>query len=303
LIKLFVLPGIAVLMAYSQFLLHRITYFGGMEYSALSILNSLTSCLSGCSEGTYLSYLLTVAVSVTLFAEAWLLLKERNDLGVFFIAVSAVCILHFTLAKFRFAHFRHFMSLYPFMIMLISHTLGRLLRGGPSGKTVSVVLIALIIAGNTWHAVNFLKTGRGRYMEALSFIYSHSDSRPITVASAHDFRNPLLLAFYNRMVPDRKGLTYYSPSSKLDLQTLIPKQFLEDMADGKVSLAYITRETLIKNGPEWFIVDTPEKDPNISPVIKLDNLVDYEFVKCFPYSGELSGSHWLLYRRRTLGSP
>jgi hypothetical protein len=298
LLKLFALPGFTIIMAYSQFLLHPITYFGGTEYSALSIANSLTSCLSGCFEGTNLSYLLMIGLSIILLLEACLLLRGRNDLGIFFLAVLTACTLHFALAKFRFAHFRHFMSLYPFMIILISHTLSRLLRGGMRGKVVSAALIALIIAGNTWHTVNFLKAGRGNYAEALSFIYGHSDSRPITIASAHDFRNPLMLAFYNRMIPDQRELIYYSPANKLDLQALIPKQFLEDMVEGKVRMAYISKDELIKDGPDWFILDTPEKDPGISPLIRLDNLVDYDFVRLFPYSGELSGSHWILYKKR-----
>lgn len=56
--------------------------------------------------------------------------------------------------------------------------------------------------------MEFLKNGRGHYLDAVMYLAEHTKDKIITVGSDHDFRNEMVLSFYAKYLPSGKEIVY-----------------------------------------------------------------------------------------------
>ena len=155
-----------------------------------------------------------------------------------------------------------FICFYPFLIILLAHGLSRL---NASLKWIVIILISLIFIGNILSYINFIKFGRGHYLQALNYMYDHSRSLPIAVAGDQDFQVATLLNFY----------TIFKPEAKID---------------------YITHPQTKGHSPEWYIVQSPKQNPDLNRYIVVAGNT-YQLEKVYRYCGDFSGVSWLIYHR------
>jgi len=132
-------------------------------------------------------------------------------------------------------------------------------------RFVPILLLLLWIVGNGLGSFKLMTVGRGEYYEALSDIYSHTTERVTTIGSDHDFRNGMLVWYYNRWIP-RNKLLRYVPDSEAN-----------------------------SHSPEWFIRHSIDS-MDVQQATRNPQGVTYRLYKTYPSCG-LSGFWWYLYRR------
>ena len=149
-------------------------------------------------------------------------------------------------------------------LLAISHLLATLWTAGGWQRVVSVVAVILILAGNAVHVKDLLMVGRGGY-EAAVTLMNEASQTAITVGSDHDFRNPMLLNFYQQRIDSSKPMTYFK--------------------NGQWPAT----------GPEWVILHTFDRERIAQPSIQDGGGNTYRMIRDYPYAG-LSGWRWVLYR-------
>jgi hypothetical protein len=116
------------------------------------------------------------------------------------------------------------------------------------------------------NAARFYRLGRGAYLEGLRRIAESSPGGAATVASDNDFRNQMLVDYYRRFLPAGDGIRY-------------------------VPTAEYPRE-----GADWIIVHHIGPLPDVPKGIYDRYRNDYALRWVLPYA-DLSGWHWMIYRR------
>jgi len=268
--KIFLLPSILVILVYFRYVLHLIS--GRAFVLPLSeTIRDVAAYLAGLPNNNPYSYAIAILVYIILIGEIFNLLKEKSIFGIFLASCAAGICLDILIRQPKYFYFRYFSSVYPFFVILLSCSLYRYRRW----KIGVTVIILLILFGNMASYLNFIKNGRGRYLEALDYMCRHSGASPVTIGSTRDSPISMMLAFYGSFRPNEKIL-------------------------------YIPREKEIFQPAEWFIME--ELGRKLNPLFKPPyfltvgyNIV-YTFEKDFPYCGDLAGFTWLLYHRKP-GNP
>ena len=266
LFKIFFLPVLAVFILCGQFIM-SMKFGGGDNFTVLQVVNKVTALLVGLpSELTYIN-IITLVVSSGLIWGLILLFKEKPRLAVFITSIIAVIFAHLLFRRPTHIFFRYFLCVFPFLIITMVYVLRKLYNRGGIGKISAFILAAAILAGNLAGDINFLSLGRGHYFDALSYMYEHSNNNTVTVMGDHDFRNSMLLIFYD---------LFYQ---------------------GDKQLAYFYKDDSPRTGSDWFIVHKTGRKPKVPETILVDKRILYKKEKHYPYNGELSGFHWFIYRR------
>ncbi len=272
LMRLYLLPGVIVMILYSRFLLAGTLDFGPPTDLFAVLRRWMTLIPGGPDEGLRGTGLAVVVAGVLLYGI--LRLRRRgDDVWVFFAALLVVPALVCVVARPPFIHVRYFMAGFPFLLLLLGEALCPLAKRGTRGRLTLALLVALVVAGNAYHIATFLRVGRGHYAEAVSYMFDHTRGPDVTVTSDHDFRNGLLLDFYAPRVNSTKKLAYSSLSA-------VPG-----------------------TAPEWLILHRFERDPTMPRALVLKGALRYRLVYHAPYFGELSGFHWFIYQRLPPGGP
>src|SRR5207342_594187 len=92
---------------------------------------------------------------------------------------------------------RYFLAAFPFFLLLAARLLclgwSRAPRGG---RALLGIVLAVYFAGNLQRDAFLLAEGRGGYSHAIAYMLQQSPQGPVLVASDHDFRNGMVLAFH-----------------------------------------------------------------------------------------------------------
>jgi hypothetical protein len=297
-LKLFLLPSIALLIIYIPFFLN-ITYGYGPEYSSITVMDQLTAYLLGYPENSYFRYIFMVIGMAVLIMESITVTKRDAGLGAFFITIILLPLTFFLITQPKYFNVRYFFVLYPFLIILLTHFSVRLADISLLCKICSVLLVILILTGNFQHILNFIESGRGNYLQAFSYIHKHTDSKQITISGDHTFRNLMVFSFYDKFFMDGKQIVYVISPDHLRFLESNAKWFLTYLIVNRIKLICIDAAALNRFGPEWFVVGGFGKNPGIVNYVDINNTAKYKLERYFPYSGELSGYHWFIYRRIT----
>jgi len=131
---------------------------------------------------------------------------------------------------------------------------------------------------NITKTISFAREGRGHYVEALRYMMERS-GKELKIGSVYEFQCKKLLSFYSNFLPRTKPII------------LIPQSAWAENPPEWIILALWQTRNLDGSftGPEGrFRIKDSMSFPSGS----------YHLEKGFFYSSDLSGSHWLLYRRQ-----
>jgi hypothetical protein len=263
--QLFLLPALLILLL-GHSLLSGLQYAGGPRTSALPALRDVLLSLAGIPPGAAYGFAPAIFVLLALGGMAAARLRAGGSHALFFAAMllappAVVALRHTSLL-----YVRYFLVCFPFALLLLADFLGELFARGRAGRAAAVTLAAGILLGNGEKLVRFLEFGRGGAREAVRDLAARSRGSLISISSDHDFRNGLVLEYEARDLPPGRSLTYVR---------------LNDMPP---------------EGAEWFVRHSYEREPH-APRKLLIRGAPYTLERIYPFSGELSGFHWFLYRR------
>jgi len=160
---------------------------------------------------------------------------------------------------------RYFVISLALLLILGARLLARLYRAGGLRRIACLGLLGVFVVGNTVHTLRFFELGRGDYRGALQYMAEHTDADRIRVGSDHDFRNGLVLRFYQHLLPDDKKLVYHREGNHP------------------------------QGGPEWMI--THRADGRTTPPRRIADATgnSYLYEREFGHAA-ISGFTWTLYR-------
>jgi hypothetical protein len=160
---------------------------------------------------------------------------------------------------------RYFLIGLVFFLLLASGELARGWRRGGAVRALCGVLIAGFLVGNAVHTSRFLSLGRGGYSAALQYMADHTEGEEIRVSSDSDFRNGIVLGFYERWLPKGKRLVY------------------------------LRRENL-RTEADWRVIHAPSRPANPKPMVRDMRGQRFTLEAEFDHAA-ISGFYWAVYRR------
>ena len=261
-----ILIPVAMLVGLYFVNLRHLAVGGGDEFSVLTVVAQALSLVVGGPQAEPGAAL--VALAVLVVAGIALLELHRSGSDLWFPLAAGAFVfpaLALLLARPSVLYPRYFLVSLLFLQLLVSWGLVRLFERAKYGKVLTLLLLAVILAGNAAATARLLAVGRGGYQAAVQFMLTHASDGPLTVGSDHDFRNGLVLEYY----------------------------FLRSGSPRR--LAYFAQGQWPQAGPEWVLLHSQE--PSFSPPESFrDELGNaYGLQAVFPYAG-LSGCHWAVYR-------
>jgi len=263
LLRLHALP----ILTLATFLYFNAAHFvigGGNQNPLHEVLIQTGSLVVGGPEHGGLAVICAImSVLAVLFSTA-LLIRQRDGLGFFIAGSSLTLLVVVCVVRPDVIYVRYFLVLIAGALLAISHLLAILWSAGGWRRIAVGSVVLLVLAGNFVHIRNLLMIGRGGYEAAVTLMNEASRSE-ITVGSDHDFRNPMLLNFYQQRIDRSKPMTYFK--------------------NGQWPVT----------GPEWVILHTFDSERVPLPTLQDGGGNNYRMIRDYPYAG-LSGWRWVLYR-------
>lgn len=217
----------------------------------------------------------SIALGIVLAVSGLVLLwREGCDLWIF-LAVAFVLApaLLLGLRPPPVLHERYFYLNILFFLILLSYVLSRVARIMPGGLAYAALIAVPFILINGRLTTDFLRVGRGHFLDALLYMAAHSSESDVHISGDAEFSYRLYTEFYGPYVPgDHRFL----------IHTIVPNMPIE---------------------PEWVILNSQDQPYSPKPSI-LDTQGREAFVleQVFPYAG-LSGAHFAIYHRTTKRAP
>ncbi|MDX1388231.1 MAG: glycosyltransferase family 39 protein [Acidobacteriota bacterium] len=245
---------------------------GGPEYDLLAV---LVKTLSYAGGGPATGVVAVIAAIVTvLVMGAAVFRRWRQGLDdwlffamVIFVAPAAVLVI----ARPDVLFVRYFLLSVAFGLVAAGVMLAELWRGATSSRVAAGVLATVFVVGNLVNVAILYRHGRGDYLGALRYIVSETPGGVTTLATDNDFRNRGVISYYQRFLP----------------------------RDSRVIL--VGGSSYPREGPGWWLLHRIGEVGEVKETITDRHGNTYVLRETFPYS-DLSGMHWLLYRR-TLSPP
>ena len=262
LLRLFALPSVFLLLFYWFDI--RLTKIGdGPEFDALEVfLRAASYALGGPASGLVMISVAFSAVCLFIGAVAWWARQGRDEWLFLAIAIFVSPALIFVLMRPEVFFVRYFLVSAVFGLIALAAPLARALEGEGFPRLVASALVAAMLLGNGLNVARFYRDGRGDYLETVRFISTSAGRRLPTVGSDHRFRNHNVIRFYNRYVPEDRRLVYQDQDEH----------------------------------PEWWLAHRIGDIGDVAQTRSGDGR-SYDLVRVARYA-DLSGWHWLVYRRR-----
>lgn len=254
------------------FVIRHFVIGAGPPYKLIDVLvKTLSYAGGGPAAGPVAVMVSVITAGLLLWAIVWLRRQGRSEWIFYLIVIflSPVVLLAVKCPDVLFV--RYFLISIAFGFIAISHLMADLCRRGHLAKMWVSILLLLFLVGNGVNVYRLFKYGRGSYLEGLRYMADHALGEVITMGSDHDFRNGMLVEYYNR---------YLSPGKRI---------------------TYIPQHQYPAQGPTWMISHRIGNPGKISPIIVNHHGNTYKLVKTLPYS-DLSGWHWFLYRNAHIPS-
>jgi hypothetical protein len=254
--------------AFYLFDIRRMTIQGAPDYRLSEVLTKAASYTGGGPGRGALTVAVALLAVLILAAGIGAIARRRDDswifyaLVIFFVPATVLAVL-----RPEVLFVRYFLVSIGFGLVAAALFLADLLRSGAAGRAAAAMLIAGFVIGNALNTARFYRYGRGGYLEALRHIAMTSPGPVATLGGDLDFRNAMVVDFYQRYLP---------PGKTVD---------------------YVTHEQYPPEGPEWVVLHRIGSLGDVYPSIddSLGNTFLLDLVE--PYS-DLSGWYWLVYRRK-----
>lgn len=246
----------------------HITIHGAPEYAVLDVLaKSLSLAGGGPAAGPWA--LVVGAVTALVFAGSivWMALRKESTWPLFALVVFVVPAAFLAILRPEVLFVRYFVVSIGFGLIAAAALVACLFRAGSSARVAGAVLLAAFVVGNAINLAELYRHGRGGYRAGLLHIVETSPGDVATLGSDHDFRNGTVIGYYRRFLP---------PGERIE---------------------YIDHARYPAGGPDWIVLHRIGLLGEVHESI--DDSLGNTFLleKVLPYS-DLSGWHWLLYRRK-----
>lgn len=261
----------AFIIAFTLFYTRGMTIGGGdMNDRPTEISKGIVYLLGLPYNLTHLEFSVLGLFAILIFVGAYLFYHDKNKLGSFIIAVLFVppFIIIFIIWP-TIYYFRYLVVTYPFFYLMLSFMLGKLYSKGSKYSYMTILLISFYLIAQCFQLLPLFRYGRGNYQGILAEISNKSSESILKIGSDHDFRNKMLLSFYQRFLP--------------------PHQ----------SLYYIDQKFWNFDPPEWIIIHKTDRTFEPEPFIRAWDQHIYELTKSEGSSGE-SGFSWFLYHNTSI---
>jgi hypothetical protein len=146
----------------------------------------------------------------------WRLWREGNDQYLFFLVTVVACPAAFLIRRPPFLFERYFLIPFVFFLILLAQELGEGAKPQAAKWQRALVLgvLALVAGCNVWNVADFVRAGRGRLFEALTYIERHDPSPVIALTGdqdrGSDFRTRTCCTFYFPYLHSPKDVVYRS---------------------------------------------------------------------------------------------
>ena len=190
----------------------------------------------------------------------------RSDIWVFYF--SALLLTPATMLGIDnrpYVYVRYFVVLFPFFYLMIGEAMDAVASRFKTARVAAVGLCVLMLIGQALATADFLRVGRGGYLEAVTYMAANTPWPNVKVGGDHDFRNGLPIYFYSRYMPKNR------------------------------SMVYLRRDAWPPEGPDWLLIHNTCSEEFIPKQFVKASGGTYRLEKSYPVLG-LSGVGWHLYR-------
>jgi hypothetical protein len=105
-------------------------------------------------------------------------------------------------------YFRYFLIQILFFYLLAGDALAALARRGGAGRAAAIGALAIYAAIQVIPLRTLAAEGRGGCVETIRYLGTHTSGEAVVVGSDEDFRNPLMLWYFQRFLPAGKQLRH-----------------------------------------------------------------------------------------------
>lgn len=204
----------------------------------------------------------------TLIASGLVILARlvRSDIWIFYLSALLLSPLLLLGSNNRpYLYVRYFVVLFPFFYLMLGEAMDAVAQKFKWARVVVVGLCVLMLVGHALSTADFLRVGRGGYLDAVQYMAADTPGSQVKVGSDHDFRNGLPIIFYSRYLPKER------------------------------SMVYLRLDAWPSEGPDWFLIHNTIKEDFVpNPIVKARGGT-YRLAKSYPVLG-LSGVGLYLYR-------
>jgi hypothetical protein len=258
-------PAAAVLLFYLGFLRAARATLSGPTGSSLVAWTNAIAMAAGLPSSVSPVWTALLGATVLGVGVLWLW-RRGSDLWILFaVGVVGSPALLALLESSELVHERFFLVAAALWLLLGARLLAAAWHAGGAWRVTAVLTLAGFLVGNAFRIERLLGDQRGHYQQALRHVLAESPGPAVTLASDHDFRNGLLVAYHRARVPSGERLRY------------VPRSQTRDAA------------------PEWLLQHRLTDGPPPPRVLR-------EFGRRYVRESDYpatppSGFHWFLYRR------
>jgi uncharacterized membrane protein len=246
-----------------------LSFGGGDPYVMRDVLaNAMALALGGNATRPMWALVNVLLVAVIGATAIVALVREKADIWpLFTVAIFVAPAVFLSLDRPAVLHERYFYLNVLLFLVLLAFLLSRLLRHGRVGRATATVALALVLVGNGKRTYDFLRLGRGHFLDALDYMAERSTEVDIHIAGDAEFGYQLYAAFY---------APYARPGHRFLFEKLAPHMEVE---------------------PEWIMFNSVAQSYNPAATIRdVSGRDAYVLARVFRFSG-LSGANFALYRR------
>jgi hypothetical protein len=182
------------------------TIGGGPGYRTLDVVGDAAAWALGVPAAPGLATAVGVGVALAGLA---VLVRERSPRWTFFVLLLAVVPAVVLVAtRPPVLYFRYFLVQILFFYLLAGGALAALARERTAGRAAAVGALAVYAAVQMVPLRALATDGRGGCVETVRYLGAHTSGETIIVGSDEDFRNPLMLWYFQRFLPAGKRLRH-----------------------------------------------------------------------------------------------
>jgi uncharacterized membrane protein len=256
---------------YYRFFLNQRVIGGADENPLAGVIAECATYTLGLPVGK--ASMLVLAFAVLIFTVSMIAIGRKGiPIAAFYVtAVVIAPSLLMIVAHYQYPYPRHFIVSAAFGVLALGVPLTRGVSAASPWRLISSAAIVAFLVGASLHVAGLIQFGRGEYSRALSFMAAMTPTPYMTIASDHDFRNPMVISYYSPIMKPSLAMRYFAQDAPASWPT---------------------------GGVQWFLVHTFDSDPNPLPQIRDGNGHSYRFSRLFRYGG-LSGWSWIVYENST----
>ncbi|MBA4395893.1 MAG: hypothetical protein C0394_00665 [Syntrophus sp. (in: bacteria)] len=190
----------------------------------------------------------------------------RSDIWIFYLsALLLTPALMLGISGRPYIYVRYFVVLFPFFYLMLGEALDAVAGRFKEARVAVVGLCVLMLLGNALSTADFLRVGRGGYLDAVTYMAANTPWPDVKVGGDHDFRNGLPVSFYSRYLPKNR------------------------------SMVYLRHNAWPPEGPDWLLIHNTCSEAFVPKRFVKVRGGTYRLAKSYPVLG-LSGVGWHLYR-------